>query len=135
VSNPSSGFAVRVEHLPDRRYRLWLQLPDRPVDLGISERTSDIGPDVQQRVAAHAGVPPERLGAVDIDVPTPPYFRAGQAVLARQDDGRWLPGYVVLYVQGGFCLDTPEGMGIYAPEEIDFDPPAEAMTYPGRGRE
>ncbi|WP_222192563.1 hypothetical protein [Modestobacter italicus] len=135
MSNPSSGFAVRVEHLPDRRYRLWLQLPGGPLDLGISERTRDIGPDVQQRVAAHAGIPPDQLGAVDIDLPAPPYARTGQPVLAYEDDGRWLPAYVVLYAQGGFHLDTPEGIGIYPPEEIDFDPPAEAMTYLGRHRE
>lgn len=80
-------------------------------------------------------MPPTSLAAVELVTPTPPYFGRHQPVLATADDGRQRPAYVVLYAQGGFHLDTPEGIGIYAPESIDFDPPPEAMTYRGRHRE
>ncbi|MDP5183924.1 hypothetical protein QOZ88_14900 [Blastococcus sp. BMG 814] len=135
MGNPSSGFVVRVEHLPDRSYRLWLQTAGTPLDLGTVQRSRDLYPAAHARVAAHAGVDPESLAAVELDTPRPPYYRQGQAVLVREDDGRLLPGYVVFFAQGGFHLDTPEGIGIYAPEDIDFDPPPGAITYPGRHSE
>ena len=132
MSNPSSGFVVRVEHLPDHTYRLWLQTSGAPLDLGTVDRTHQLGPTSKARVAAHAGVPAEELGAVELVVPRPPWFREGQPVLVHDDDGTWAPGYVADFVQGGFLVDTQHTGSIYPQERIDFDPPAEAMTYPGR---
>jgi hypothetical protein len=132
--NPSSGLAVRVEHLPDRTYRLWLQTSGAPLDLGTVGRTRDLYPATRARVAAHAGVPAEDLGAVELVVPARPWFRVGQAVLVHDDDGTWAPGYVMDFVQGGYLVDAAETGGIYPPEDIDVDPPAEAMTYRGRHR-
>jgi hypothetical protein len=133
--NPSSGFVVRVEHLPDRTYRLWLQTSGDPLDLGTVGRTRDLHPTTKSRVAAHAGVPVGELGAVELFVPAPPWFRVGQPVLVHDDDGTWAPGYVMGFVQGGFLVDTEHTGGIYPQERIDFDPPTEAMTYRGRHRE
>jgi len=133
--NPSSGFVVRVEHLPDRTYRLWLQTSVAPLDLGTVERTRDLYPMTKTRVAAYAGVPAEELGAVELVVPAPPWFRVGQPVLVHDEDGTWAPGYAADFIQGGFLVDTEHTGGIYPPEGIDFDPPPEAMTYRGRHRE
>ena len=132
--NPSSGFVVRVEHLPDRTYRLWLQTSGAPLDLGTVGRTRDLGPATKARVAEHAGVPAGELGAVELIVPTPPWFQPGQPVLARDEDGTWVPGYAVDFIQGGYLVDAELTGGIYPPEDVDFDPPAEAMTYRGRHR-
>lgn len=134
MSNPSSGLVVRVEHLPDRTYRLWLELATGPVDLGRCERTSHLYEHAHTGTAAHLGIAADSLDAVELMTPTPPYISKRQAVLAMADDGRLLPGYIVGYAQGGIHVDTEEGHGIYAPEEIDFDPPAAAMTYPGQHR-
>ena len=133
--NPSSGFVVRVEHLPDHTYRLWLQTSGAPLDLGTVERTCDLYPTTKARVAAHSRVPVEDLGAVELVIPAPSWFRAGQPVLVRDDDDTVAAGYVVELVQGGFLVDTEHTGGIYPQERIDFDPPPEAMTYRGRHRE
>jgi hypothetical protein len=133
--DPSSGFVVRVEHLPDRTYRLWLQTSGAPLDLGTVTRTRELGPMSKARVAAHAGVPAGELGAVELIVPAPPWFRVYQPVLVHDEDGTWAPGYVMDFVQGGFLVDTEHTGGFYAQEDLDFDPPAEAMTYRGRHRE
>ena len=135
VANPSSGFVVRVEHLPDRTYRLWLQTSDGPLDLGTVARTRDLYPSTKARVADHAGVPAGQLGAVELITPAPPWFRVGQPVLVHDEDGTRAPGYVVDFIQGGFLVDTAESGGIYPQESIDVDPPADALTYRGRHRE
>jgi len=86
-------------------------------------------------VAAHAGVPAEELGAVELGVPRPPWSRAGQPVLVHDEDEGWVPGYAWDYIQAGFLVDTANGGVIYPQEDIDFDPPPEAMNYRGRHRE
>ena len=130
--NPSSEFVVRVEHLPDRTYRLWLQTSGAPLDLGTVGRTSELYPATKARVAAHAGVPAEELGAVELLVPAPPWFRPGQPVLVDDEDEGWVPGYAWNFIQGGFLVDTANGGVIYPQEDIDFDPPPEAITWDGR---
>ena len=131
--NPSSGFVVRVEHLPDRTYRLWLQTSGVPLDLGTIGRTSELYPATKARVAAHARVSPEELGGVELVVPAPPWFREGQPVLVHDEDDGWVLAYVRGFIQGGFLVERQYGGGsIHPQEDVDFDPPAEAITWDGR---
>ncbi|MCZ2830433.1 hypothetical protein O2W14_16470 [Modestobacter sp. VKM Ac-2986] len=133
--NPSSGFVVRVENLPDRTYRLWLQTSGAPLDLGTVGRTGELGPAVRTRVAAHAGVPADELGAVEVLQSRPPWVPMGHPVLVHDEDEGWVPGYAWDFIQGEFLVDTPNGAGLYVHEDMDLDPPPEAMTYRGRHRE
>ncbi len=128
MASPSSGFVVRIQHLPDRTCRLWLEEPSGLVDLGSAPTVTGIYPVVHRRVAERVGVAPDRLGGVELVDSAPPWFVPQQAVSARQDDGRTLPGHVVGYLQGGLVVHTAEGIGIHAHEDLDTDPPADVST-------
>ena len=120
---------VDVEHLPGWRYRLWLGEPYPRTDLGIVDKTHDVGPEAQRRVGEHLGLAPGSYYA-ELFVPRPAQMEDGSRVEVPTDDGRRLPGTIVGWAQGGVHIRVDEtGVGVYAPEEVrplrDGPPPSE----------
>jgi hypothetical protein len=113
---------VDVEHLPDRRYRLWLGEPYPRTDLGVVDRTHELGPESRRRVAQHLQLSLEgEEFYVELRSPRPDYVRIGARVIVRTDDGRALDGTVGGWIQGGVLINAVgEGHGIYAPEDVTF---------------
>ena len=111
---------VDVEHLPGWRYRLWLGEPYPRTDLGIVERTDQLGPESTKRVGEHLSMAAGGYYA-DLHIPRPPQVRDGDRVTVRTDDGRHLGATVFGWVQGGvLVVADEEGGGIYAPEDVTF---------------
>jgi hypothetical protein len=115
---------VDVEHLPGWRYRLWMGEPYERTDLGVVERTHQLGPEAQRRVGEHLGLAAGSYYA-ELFVPRPAQMEDGARVEVLTDDGRRLPGTIVAWAQGGVHVRVDEtGVGVYAPEEV---------TLPGDG--
>jgi hypothetical protein len=113
---------VDVEHLPDRRYRLWLGEPYPRTDLGVVDRTHELGPESRLRVARELQLNIEgEEFYVELRNPRPDYVRIGDRVVARAEDTEACDGTVVGWIQGGVLVhEAGNGHGIYAPEEVTF---------------
>jgi hypothetical protein len=113
---------VDVEHLPDRRYRLWLGEPYPRTDLGTVDRTAELGPESMRRVGEQLGLEPGSYYA-ELEIPQPDYVvDGGRVVVVDPRDGREVAGTVIAWINGEVWVDCGADIagGMYAPEDVTF---------------
>jgi len=131
VSNADGwpSYTVEVEHLPDRRLRLWLRDGAGATALGEIDRFTGLYPAVTQRVAGHLHLADPAF-SVELRIPRPPYVRDGDRVVVEDDEGRHIDGVVRDWIGGEVLIDTVDpalgGAGLYSPDDTCF--PGDAGT-------
>lgn len=108
--------SATVEHAPDRSFIL--RAEDGEI-LARTDNTRKIWDTAREGYAKKLNAPIDDVKLTWVDIPPPPYYKRGQHVEARGDEGIQISGPAVAYGEGYFYVADPvNGVSLVPVENV-----------------